>query len=218
MSRYFNYFPKTYYSTDNKNPSLDVVTNIIARYSFDAKIKENTSAFYQYEVKDSDTPEIIAGKYYDNPERHWIILLFNDIIDPQYDWPLQDRNLMKFIDAKYTANTANTAFSTGLTWAKSESNPQAYYKVFTTTTSDQTTIEKLEVDATTYANTQYMLNGFNQTFSLQDGSYVNVLISKEIKTHFDYELELNEEKRKIKLLKKEFIPEVEKEYKRVISS
>ena len=37
-------------------------------------------------MQDSDTPEIIADKYYGNVEYHWVVLLFNNIIDPQFEY------------------------------------------------------------------------------------------------------------------------------------
>ena len=101
MSKFFNYYPKTYYTSGANNvTSLDTVTNIIARFGFEKELKENSSTFYPYRIKDSDTPEIIASKYYNDPEKHWIILLFNDIIDPQYDWPLPYNNFITYVSDK----------------------------------------------------------------------------------------------------------------------
>ena len=115
MARFFNYFPKTVYTANTNSPGLDTVTNIISRFGFEQKLKDNSAAFYKYSIQDSDTPEIIAHKYYDNSERHWIVLLFNDIIDPQFDWPLRYENFIKFVDTKYTANgAANTTVQSGL--------------------------------------------------------------------------------------------------------
>jgi hypothetical protein len=219
MAKYFNYFPKTVYSMDDKSNKLDSITNIIARFSFEEKLKENSSAFYKYDIKDSDTPEIIARKFYDNSERHWIVLLFNNIIDPQWDWPLNDRLFNDYVDSKYStseyADTANTLVS-GLSWAKNTTNIKSYFKVVTTTTFENTTIEKYEVDSVTYANNNLMQTGTNQNYSLQDGTTVNIKITKETQTYFDYEKEINDSKRNIKLLKSEFVPAVEKEFKRVI--
>lgn len=219
MAKYFNYYPKTLYSLEDTSSKVDTVTNIIARFGFESKLKENTSVFYQYTIKDSDTPEIIARKYYGNSERHWIVLMFNDIIDPQWDWPLNDRTLNEYIDSKYStpeyADTANTSVS-GLSWAKNTSNIKSYFKVVTTTTSEKTTIEKLEVDANTYANNVIMQNGFLETYSLNDGTNVTIQILKETQTYFDYEQNLNESKRTIRLLKSEFVPAIEKEFKRII--
>lgn len=213
MAKYFNYFPKTFYTSNNNATGIDTVTNLIARFGFESKLKENSLVFYEYNIQESDTPEIIASKYYDNPERHWIVLLFNDIIDPQFDWPLQYNTLINFIDEKYTANgAANTTPQTGLAWAQSANNVKAYYKVITRTSSTDSLIEKIQLDANTYTNTSISTT----TFTLQDGSTVTETITKETQTYYEYEIEENEKKRTINLLKKEFVPEVEKEFKRII--
>jgi len=216
MAKYFNYFPKTLYTANNSSTGLDTVTNIIARFGFESTLKENSSAFYKYDIKDGDTPEIIASKYYENSERHWIVLMFNDIFDPQFDWPLRDRVLVDYIDAKYTANgAANTTIQTGLSWAMSPNNIQAYYKVITRTNADDIKIiEKLELDANTYANTA----ATNIIYNLQDGSRITEVVTKETQSYYQYEVAVNDSKRTIKLLKPEFVTAVEKEFKRVIKA
>ena len=216
MAKYFNYFPKTLYTANNSSAGLDTVTNIIARFGFESTLKENSSAFYKYDIKDGDTPEIIASKYYDNSERHWIVLMFNDIFDPQFDWPLRDRVLVDYIDAKYTANgAANTTIQTGLSWAMSPNNIQAYYKVITRTNIDDIKIiEKLQLDANTYANTATT----NIIYNLQDGSRITEVVTKETQSYYQYEIAVNDSKRTIKLLKPEFVTAVEKEFKKVIKA
>ena len=214
MAKYFNYFSKTFYTSDDNSPGLDTVTNIISRFAFENSLKENSSAFYPYNVQDSDTPEIIARKFYDNSERHWIVLLFNNIIDPQWDWPLKEKTLIDYIDSKYSANgAANTTVQTGIAWAMSTNNVQAYFKIVTRTSFDGTeTIEKLSVDANTFANVTTSLN----TYNLQDGTTITERVTKETQSYFQYEVDLNEAKRTIKLIKPEFVPAIEKEFKKVI--
>jgi hypothetical protein len=216
MAKFFNYFPKTFYTSNNVSSGIDTVTNIIARFGFEKKLKENSSAFYKYSIKDSDTPEIIAGKFYDNVERHWIVLLFNDIIDPQYDWPLDSRTLIQYINTKYSANqyadTANTSV-TGISWAQNTSHVKSYFKNITRTSTDGTDIvEKITVDANTYAN----IAATSIAYTLNNSSSITETISKTTQTYYDYEVELNEAKREINLLKSEFVPEVEREFRRVI--
>ena len=214
MAKYFNYFPKTFYSNDNASTGLDSVTNIIARFGFEQSLKNNSSAFYKYQIQESDTPEIIAHKYYGSAEKHWIVLLFNDIIDPQFDWPLKYDVLIDFVDAKYTANgAANTTVQSGLAWAMSTNNVQAYYKIVTKTDIDNVTlIEKIQVDANTYANVATS----STTITLQSGDVITQTITREKKTYYDYEMEENESKREITLIKNEFVKDIEKEFKRVI--
>jgi len=214
MARFFNYFPKTVYTANTNSSGLDTVTNIISRFGFEQKLKDNSAAFYKYSIQDTDTPEIIAHKYYDNPERHWIVLMFNDIIDPQFDWPLRYENFIKFVDTKYTANgAANTTVQTGLAWAMSVNNVQSYYKIVTRTNIDNKSIvETIQVDANTYVNVATS----SSSVTLQSGDVITQTVTKSKKTYYDYEMELNEDKRNINLLKPEFVPQIEKEFKRVI--
>jgi len=214
MAKYFNYFPKTFYTSNNDVNGVEAITNIIARFAFDSQLKENTSAFYPYQVQDSDTPEIIADKYYGNVEYHWVVLLFNNIIDPQFDWPLKSDTLIDYIDKKYTANgTANTPAQSGLSWALSENNVQGYFKVITSTANDGTiTTEKITIDANTYANVTIGSN----TYTTQAGESVRVVTTKETQSYYTYETNLNESKREINLIKSDFLPQIEKEFKRVV--
>lgn len=213
MAKYFNYFPKTFYTSNNRNTGIDTITNVIARFAFEQKLKENSLVFYEYNIQETDTPEIIAHKFYGDVEKHWIVLLFNDIVDPQYDWPLQYNTLINFIDKKYTANgAANTTPQTGLVWAQSANNVKAHFKIVTRTSSTDSLIEKIQVDANSYAN----ISVTTTTYTLEDGSTVTEAVTKETQTYYNYEVEENESKRTIKLLKKDFISQVEKEFKRVV--
>lgn len=218
MSKLFNFFPKTFYSNNDVGNSLDTVTNITARFGFETKLKENTAAFYRYEIQDGDTPEIIAHKYYGHVERHWIVLMFNDIIDPQFDWPLEERNLMDFIELKYSSpefsDKANTG-ETGLSYAKSSFDPHTWYKIVTRVNDldGEKLIEKIDIDQQTYTN---LPSSTIITYTLQNGQSVTETTTKLLQTRYEYEVENNEEKRSINLLRSDFVSQIEAEFKRVI--
>ena len=213
MAKYFNYFPKTYYYPSYESTSADVVTNIISRFGFEQSFKENSITYYEYSIQDGDTPEIIASKIYNSPERHWIVLAMNDIVDPQYDWPLNQQTLINFIDSKYTSNANTTAGQSGLEWA--QANTKKYLKIQTRTdnASGLAVVDKIEIDANTYAN---VVNS-TETYTLQNGYTVKLDTSKETKTYFQYEVEKNDSKRTIKILKDEFVESVESEFKRIMA-
>lgn len=213
MAKYFSNFPKTYYTLEDIPYSIDVVTNIISRFSFEQSFKENTSIYEKYSVQESDTPEIIASKIYDSPERHWIVLMMNDIVDAQYDWPLEYRTLTTFINDKYTANANTAVGQTGLMW--SQENTHSYYSVekrTTIRTGDSSEI-KVRVDANTYANV--VTSSTNKT--LKDGNEIKIDTSKESISYYTYEIDENEKKRQIKILKPEFAYALEQELKNVFS-
>jgi hypothetical protein len=142
--------------------------------------------------------------------------MFNDIVDPQFDWPMPYNTLISYVDSKYTANgSANTPSQTGLAGAMNQNNVQAYYKTVTRTAPDSTqNIEVITIDANTYAN---LASSSSNTYTLADGNVITETITKSKKTYYDYEMETNEAKRDIKLLKSEFAYDVEKEFKRVIN-
>jgi hypothetical protein len=245
MSRYFKFFPKIPYSLDSKLQRYDTVVNLIARYSFNPEFAENTAAFYKYEVKDGETPETIAYKFYDSAERHWIILVFNGIIDPQYDWPMSYRNLNDYIDKKYSeaeyADTSNTGIP-GLVWAKNNTNVKSYFKTIQQTNEDgSSNTIKIEIDQSTYNSViettiTYNVDPITGTLDIVDSVGGNsatltigndlaanldivkiVTVTRDRQTYYDYENELNESKRTIKLLRKEFIYPIEEEFKKKVN-
>jgi len=209
MAKYFNNFPKTFYVKDTASSGLDLLTNITARFSFEREFRENTAVFYKYQIQDSDTPEVIASKVYGSPERHWIVLMMNEKLDPQFDWPLSNRSLNRYVEKKYAAN-AGTGQS-GLLWA--QNNNYAYYMIEkrTTLSTGNYVENRVEISANDYANlTSTLVNT-----TLADGDIIQVDVSKDLKTYYQYEVDLNEEKRTINLLKPEFVVAVEEELARV---
>lgn len=86
---FFDRFPQVLYTLDDpaKNNFKQVV-DIFVRTAMLQSILNNLTIFYPYYVKDGDTPDNIASKYYNDPTTHWIILYTNLILDPYYKWPL----------------------------------------------------------------------------------------------------------------------------------
>ncbi len=222
MAKYFRKFPKLLYSFDDYTISSQYVTNILHRFTFEDKLKNNTSAYFFYDIKDGDTPEVIAHKYYGSAYRHWIVLLFNDIIDPQYQWPLTYDTLNKYIDSKYQP-IANTSVSgEGIYWAKS--NIHSYYRIETTqlaSTNAIIDIQTFEIDQNTYINLaaddQEIPTYQYQPITLPDGTMIVLNTDSGTKTYYEYEMELNENKRRIKLLKQDLISGLELEIEKVFA-
>jgi len=60
--QYFNSLPKVVYT--DKNSIKTIYTNLLARVSIKPRILNNLLVFYEYDIQDEDTPEIVAYKYY----------------------------------------------------------------------------------------------------------------------------------------------------------
>lgn len=78
-----------------------LAVDILQRIKFRNVLLNDYLIFYTYVVKDGETPEIIAEKLYGNAQYHWIVLLANNIIDPIYDWPMSQENLINTIHSLY---------------------------------------------------------------------------------------------------------------------
>lgn len=121
MGNFFDKFPLVAYTVDKKLLNeYNVVTNVLFRIGIIKSVMENNiDAYYSYIIKDGDRPEILAEQIYGNAEAHWMILYANNIYDPYYDWPMDNRTFEKYIIKKYGS----------LEWAKT--NYHHYEKVIT---------------------------------------------------------------------------------------
>lgn len=77
------------------------VTNITNSILLKYRPMNNTTLYTYHTVKEGETPEILAHKYYGKAEDHWIILLLNNIVNPFFDWVLTSQELSSLITDKY---------------------------------------------------------------------------------------------------------------------
>ena len=92
-----------------KNRGVDgvqIVKNIFTRVQATLEAKTDRVVYYTYDIQDGDTPESIAHRYYGSVEYHWVVLLMNDILDPQFDWPLHYSILEEYIRKKHGSLTS----------------------------------------------------------------------------------------------------------------
>ena len=99
---YFEKFPTLIYSLDGKQTTF-TITDIFRRVKADAQNLLTATAYDEYDIRDGETPEIVAHRIYGNADLHWIILITNSIIDPRWDWPLTTEQLGNYITDKYGA-------------------------------------------------------------------------------------------------------------------
>jgi hypothetical protein len=197
--KYFRTLPKLNKIDERGNVIL--ATNLLARASIIEKLLKNPLIFYSYDIQESDTPEILAHKYYGDIERFWLILFANQLLDPQWDWPLNSINFQKYLNDKYTTEQLAQAHH--------------YEKIITTTdrASKTKTEHKIIIDEETYDTFINSENGY----ALPNGTIVIVEEQKNIVSNFEYELQLNESKRNIKLLNKTYAEQIESEFVRLMS-
>lgn len=194
-SSYFKNFPKIRY--------FNVLsTNITLRTAFIERLKLNSSIFYPYVVREGVTPDVLATAYYGSPQYDWLIFLANNIIDPISQWPKTYVQFENYIRKKY--GSIEEARSTILFYRK---NPDVSY---------------INYDGSGFTNTPS--NGGERTLTNTDvritpESYA--LINDQINYYpvyaYDYEEELNEQKRNIVLIGEQFRDSITNELESLLS-
>tara|TARA_S200002703_G_scaffold24501_2_gene21298 strand:+ start:457 stop:1347 length:891 start_codon:yes stop_codon:yes gene_type:complete len=100
---YFKNFPLIRYP--NGNGQLELIQDILVRVGFTDQTKSESETFIRYDVPEGHTPERIAEDVYGDQQFFWVVLLFNDFLDPQYSPPLRSRSLDDYTSRKYRSKT-----------------------------------------------------------------------------------------------------------------
>jgi len=166
---YFKSVPKIVYPFGDEN---FYVTDIHRRVGVFPLGKKNRAFSFAYFVQDGEKPEHIAHNYYGSSKYHWVILLYNDIVNVTEEWPIHSNDLFEFCESKYGTGNATDVH---------------HYKL----RGEEEII--VDYDPGKYAT----------------GEILDV-------TNYQYEEELNDKKRQIFLLKKDYLREFVSQYKSLI--
>jgi|TARA_R110002074_G_scaffold148952_1_gene300945 hypothetical protein len=169
---YFENFPLIPYDSVGDG-NFKLVTNLLKRVAVRSKVKINASYYDTYDVKEGETPEMIADKLYDDPELHWVILLLNDITDRYHQWPKNQNQFLAYVNDKY-------------------SNIDSTHHYEISQVSGDTTI-KIDIGTD---NTDYP--------------------AASIVTNFEHEEDLQDKKRKIRLLDPSYVEDFVAEFEKLM--
>ena len=229
---YFSKFPKMVYTLDEYKTG-QVLPDIFRRAKFLSDLT-NSFAFYdEYDVKDGETPEIVADLFYNEPTLHWVILQANEIIDPRFDWPLSTYNLQQFVEGKYNNVNAihhyvdSDGYQTNANVVLQSSGEFSALSVGDVIRN----ITNLGNAYITVKTSSSSLNIVVSDGGFQGGDVVqlvsNALINSNVTststvsgiavTNFEYENSLNETKRRIKILKPEIVADIINEFESTIN-
>ena len=105
---YFRYVPNfEYVNRLKRNKTLSefiVVKNIFRRGSINSSIISDLSYFTKYQIIGDERPDNISYKFYNDPFYDWAILLCNNIINFQDEWPMSQRSFEKYLYTKYVTD------------------------------------------------------------------------------------------------------------------
>lgn len=104
MSNYFNIVPNFKYKNlleHSKRNNKTEVKNLFRRAKLRPDIFQNLSYFERYFIKSDERPDNIANKIYNDPNLDWIILVTNNVLNIQSEWPMPQRVFDEYLLEKY---------------------------------------------------------------------------------------------------------------------
>jgi hypothetical protein len=217
--KYFASFPRILYTFDKNLIEFKEVVDIFTRVRMLDSIINNISVYYTYQFKDSDTVEGIASKYYKDPNRHWLILFSNKILDPYFELPLSQEEFEQNLKDNFgsVANSQSTLH-----------HIEKQTHVISTKNGVQelqTYVSLIPTDVFSIDGSSALPNvsnpiinvGANTTVTFSDGTLVDTSTQLIAVSAYDEALNKNEKNRNIKLIKSDFVSQIEIEFKTLLN-
>ena len=194
---YFRELPNISYVSllpnQNRSDERIEVKNLFKRAKLRTDLDQSITSFDYYLIEDNERPDIIAGKIYDNTDLDWVILVTNNITSIRNQWPLSNNELYTYCLEKYGSHEnmmATKHFET-------QEIKDKYGRIL---------LEgKLIVDQT-----------FTFTYAKDDYSTSTETPAQSV-SYYTYEQRLNEEKRKIRVLRPSLLSAFISDFRNIMS-
>jgi hypothetical protein len=183
MSNYFSKVPNFDYVSrlpDAKISDYIRVKNFFKRAKLREDIFQELAFFERYTIEGDDRPDNVAFKVYNNSTFDWVVLVSNNILNIQSEWPLPQRDFDRFLLEKY--GDYNTLY-----------NGIHHYETKEVKNLNGVVIVPVGLDVQDGYSVSYYDSGLQQ--QIQTGNLALPI------TNYDYEESLNDQKRQIFILK-----------------
>ena len=195
---YFEELPEISYisrlANSNRNEDRILVKNLFKRAKIRTDILSSITTFNDYLIEEGERPDILAKKIYDNEELDWVILITNNITNIRDQWPLSHNDLNSYMLDKYGSQQNLGEVHHYETKEIKDSSNRLIMK------GGLVVGEEFKVTYNTPVGAASTGNIYNDPTTKQGES------ARGAVTNYEYESRKNDEKRRIKILKREFIP------------
>jgi|688.fasta_scaffold78388_7 hypothetical protein len=112
MSSYFRFVPNIDYINRTRDSATDInqfitTKNLFKRVKLRSDIFANINFFTKYQIIGDERPDNVAFKVYGDEILDWVILLSNNILNIQTEWPLTQTSFDKYLNEKYGSGIDN---------------------------------------------------------------------------------------------------------------
>jgi hypothetical protein len=172
------------------------VKNLFKRGKLREDIFQNLSFFTKYKIEGDDRPDNVAFKVYQDSSLDWLVLICNNVINVQTEWPLNANDFDEFLLKKY--GDYNTLY-----------NGIHHYETPEIKNSQGVTI----VPAGLQVQSDYSISYFDFYIDVTE-TLTNIAIPV---TNYEYEEKLEEDKRNIFILKPTYLNIVLNDMKEIMA-
>lgn len=74
---------------------------ITSRAALSQTTLRNFSAYYPYQLRHAERPDVLAHTYYNDSALEWLVFFANGVTDPYYEWYLTDEQMTAYLASKY---------------------------------------------------------------------------------------------------------------------
>ena len=103
---YFDLYPDVELPSfsDKRRSSFDYIKikNLFKRGKIRDDIYGSVTAFSKYVILEGERPDTVARKLYDDEQLDWVVLISNNIISVQDEWPMDQYDFERYLDNKYS--------------------------------------------------------------------------------------------------------------------
>ena len=102
--QYFSYLPNFDYISrlsESKISDYVQVKNLFKRTKIKETIFGDISNFTKYKIIGNERPDQVAFKIYGDQNLDWLVMLTNNILNYQNEWPMQQEAFYKYLIKKY---------------------------------------------------------------------------------------------------------------------
>jgi len=187
MSKYFSQLPDFEYVSrlpDAKISDYIQVKNLFKKGKLREDIFQSVAIFEKFQIKGDDRPDNVAFDFYGDSNLDWLVLACNNVINIQSEWPLRQTDFDRYMLEKY--GDYDTLF-----------NGAHHYE--TTEIKDGNGIVVMPAGLRTDSTF-----AFSYTDSRSDTLFNLSNIAKAV-TNYEYESQLEDDKRNIFLLKSRYL-------------
>ena len=163
---------------------FSVVKNFFKRAKLRTDVFQDLTFFTKFSVIGDDRPDNVADNFYDDPTLDWIVLLSNNIVNVQSEWPLSQADFFTYLSEKYPDE--NVLYS-GI----------HHYEANEVKTSTDVIIIPSGIRVGVGQSVSFFDEGLNQQVTKTD-------VASPV-TNYMHEQKLNDKKREIFLLKPTYV-------------